>query len=112
MAKTRRKVVGSIYNPPTDENGEVKLDKFGNPQTAYIKLRGDAVRSDLIKALMSADEKKGLSLRLESKKMQLESLEKAVAAGKIAGENAQKAKERIMNIPDFIKFEIVLIESV
>lgn len=51
----------------------------------------------------------GQYLSVESKKFQLESLERAVAANKISPENAQKARERIEKIPDFVLSEVILV---
>lgn len=94
--KYSRKTVGSVF----------KSKEAGDPD--YIKLRGDT-GEDLIKALASMDRTKGLSLRLESKKFQLESLDEAVAAGKLPAETGDKVRERINKIPDYVRFEIVLL---
>lgn len=99
MAKYSRKTVGSI----------VKSKEEGKPD--YIKLRGDTSEA-LIKALLKVqDPKKGLMLNLESKKFQMDSLNSAIEAGKLKGEGATKAMERVTNIPDWVRFEIVLVEK-
>jgi len=98
MAKYSRKTVGSVCK---------------NKDTAkpdYITLRGGTAEV-LAKALMKLDKDNNLNLNLESKKFQLESLEQAVSAGKLSGENAEKARERINKIPDWVRFEIVLVEK-
>lgn len=97
MAKYTRRVVGSV----------VKAKEAGKGD--YIKLRGDNA-DVLMKALARATKEKGLALSLESKKTQLESLEKAVSENKLSEENAEKARERINKIPDYVRFEIVLLE--
>ena len=51
----------------------------------------------------------GQYLSVESKKFQLESLERAVAANKISPENAEKARERIEKIPDWVLGEVILV---
>lgn len=93
----QRKTVGSI----------LKSKETGKPD--YLKLRAD-MKDTLLKAVAGMGEK-GLALRLESKKQQLESLEGAVAAGKLSGDNAEKARERINKIPDFVRFEVILLEE-
>lgn len=87
MSKTKRKVIGSVC----------KSKEASRPD--YIKIREDVVL------------KKNQSLRLESKKFQLESLEGARSAGKISEELSEKIKERIDNIPDWVRFEIVALET-
>lgn len=53
----------------------------------------------------------GQTLSVESKAYQLKSLEAAVAAGKLSEENAEKARERINKIPDFILGEVILVSK-
>lgn len=81
--KLKRQVVGSVY-------------KAKDPaQVDYIKMReGDKY------------------YRLESPKYQLDQLEKAVAAGKLTEDIAEKVRERISKIPEYVRFELVeLIEK-
>lgn len=87
MAKAKRSVVGSVC----------KSKDSGKPD--YIKVRDD----------MSL--RKGQILRLESKKYQLDSLQNAVTAGKLSSELGEKIRERIEKIPDWVRFEIVAVES-
>lgn len=87
MAKTKRSVVGSVC----------KSKDSGKPD--YIKIRDE----------MSL--KKGQILRLESKKFQLDSLQNAVTAGKLSGDLSEKIKERIEKIPEWVRFEIVALET-
>lgn len=94
--KYSRKTVGSVF----------KSKEVGDAD--YIKLRGDT-GEDLAKALLNMDRTKGLNLRLESKKFQLESLDTAVVEGKLKEEMAEKIRERINKIPDYVRFEIVLL---
>lgn len=51
----------------------------------------------------------GQYLQVESKKFQLESLDRAEAAGKLNAENAAKIRERIEKIPDFVLSEVILV---
>lgn len=88
MAKSKRSVVGSVC----------KSKDSGKPD--YIKVRDDLSL------------RKGQILRLESKKYQLESLQGAVSAGKLSSELGEKIRERIEKIPDWVRFEIVAVESV
>ena len=84
--KTKRRVVGSV----------VKARDGG---ADYIKIREDLVL------------KQGQTLRLESAKQQLESLESAVSAGKLSEEMADKVRDRISKIPDFVRFEIIMLSQ-
>lgn len=81
--KYRRRVIGSV------------LRSKDNPKDMYIKLREDVVL------------KAGEIVRLESKKQQLESLEAAVAAGKIGEEFAASRRAAIERIPDFVVSELI-----
>lgn len=87
MAKWKRNTVGSVLKP-----------KDGNAGGDYIKFSKDVVF------------KAGTTLKLESKKQQLENLQAAVAAGKLSAENGEAAKDRLDKIPDFVRFEIVHLE--
>lgn len=49
-------------------------------------------------------------VRVESKKYQLQSLEAAVAAGKLSGDIAESIKERIENIPDWVLGEVIQLQ--
>jgi hypothetical protein len=99
MAKSKRTVVGSVC----------KSKDAGKPD--YLVLRGNTAE-DLARVLMKADKSKGVSLKLESKKFQMDSLDQAVSSGKLSGDLAEKIKsERIAKIPDWVRFEVVLVES-
>jgi hypothetical protein len=67
--------------------GSVCKSKDGGPD--YIKMRD------------------GKTYRLESAKQQLDSLEKAVAEGKLSPDIGDKVRERIEKIPSWIRFEII-----
>jgi hypothetical protein len=99
MAKSKRTVVGSIC----------KSKDAGKPD--YLVLRGNTT-DQLVKALVKADKSKGLALKLESKKFQMESLEQAVTNGKLSNDLAEKIKsDRIDKIPEWVRFEVVLVET-
>ena len=98
MAKYKRYNVGSV----------LKSKEAG--KNSYLRLGGYNAEA-LMKALAKGDGEKGITLSLESKKSQLTSLEEAVAAGKLSEENAGKARERINKIPDYVLFEVVLVEK-
>jgi hypothetical protein len=85
MAKFKRTVIGSVVKSKDPSKGD------------YIKVTGSHVLSN------------GQFLNLESKATQLASLEAAIAAGKISGDNAAAAKERINKIPDFVRFQVVAV---
>jgi len=84
MAKKKYRTIGSV----------VKSKDKSSPD--YIKIGRDDV---VLKA--------GSTLQLQSKASQLASLEKAIEAGKISGESAEKARARLEKIPDFVRFEVV-----
>jgi hypothetical protein len=87
MAKFKRTVIGSIVKSKDPGKGD------------YLKVSGSHVLTD------------GQFLNLESKASQLASLEAAIAAGKISGDNANGAKERINKIPDFVRFQVVAVSK-
>lgn len=87
MAKSRRRTIASVIK---------SMDK---DKPDYIKVRDDVVL------------KKGQYLNLESKAYQLASLDAAVAAGKLSEAGAAMARERMNKIPDFVRFEIVMVEK-
>lgn len=87
MAKYKRTVVGSV----------VKSKEAGKPD--YIKVNGTHVLTD------------GQYLNLESKANQLASLEEALKNGKLSGEAADQARERINKIPEFVRFQIVAVSK-
>lgn len=53
----------------------------------------------------------GQVIRVESAKFQLESLERAVAEGKLSGDLAEKVRERIQKIPDWVIGEAVVFDD-
>ena len=55
--------------------------------------------------------KEGDIVRVENKKYQLQSLEGALSAGKLNGEVAEKVKERINKIPEYVIAELVVLKS-
>jgi hypothetical protein len=71
----------------------LKSREEGKPD--YIKIDTDIVL------------KKGDSLSLESKKSKLASLEKNIENGKLSGDLADKIREGIEKMPEFVRFEIV-----
>jgi hypothetical protein len=87
MAKLKREVVGSFLKAKDDG------------KAPYIKFKTDVTFTN------------GSMVRVENKKFQLASLEAAVSAGKLNGEIAEKAKERINKIPDFVLGELVILRE-
>jgi hypothetical protein len=86
-SKLKREVVGSFLKSKDDN------------KPPYLKFRSAVTL------------KEGDMIRVENKKFQLQSLQGAVTAGKISGEIAEKAKERIEKIPDFVIAELVVLRS-
>ena len=68
-------------------------------------------KSDYIKIKDDVTFKRGDTLQLESAQSQLASLESAVQSGKLSGELAEKIRERIQKIPDFVRFDIVQVSK-
>lgn len=85
MAK-KRKVIGSVVK-----------GKDGKPD--YIKISQDVTL------------KAGQFVNLESKKSQLESVEKAEAEGKLSAEVAAKVRAAVEKIPDFVRFNLSITEG-
>lgn len=82
----RRLTVGSIIK------GQIK---DGVKQQDYIKMSYDI------------NLKKGEYLQLKSKEQQLQDLDEGVNAGRLSEESADKIRERVQKIPDFVRFELV-----
>lgn len=87
MAKTKRQTIGSVY-------------------------KGKDGRPDYIKVSRDVSLKKGTYLNLESKAAQLASIESALDEGRVSEETANKVRERLESIPDYVRFEIVQVEKV
>lgn len=87
MAKLKREVVGSF------------LKAKDNGKAPYIKFKNDVTFN------------KGDMIRVENKKFQLTSLDAAVQAGKLTGDIAEQARERINKIPDFVLGELVILRE-
>lgn len=86
MAK-RKVFIGDIVKGKKDEaTGVTKPD--------YLKVRGDHTLRD------------GQYLNLESKKQQLDSLNEAVAKGRLSAEVAEEIKAKIEKTPDFVRFAV------
>ena len=85
-AKKKRKVVGSFY----------KSKEADRPP--YLKMKESVTLA------------KDSVVRVESKKFQLESLERAVSSGKLSGELVEKIRDRIDAIPDFVLGELIVLE--
>lgn len=67
----------------------------------------DPTQPDYIKINTDVVLKKGDILNLESKKSKLASLEKNIENGKLSGDLADKIREGIEKMPEFIRFSIV-----
>ena len=81
-------------------------NKLKRNQVGSVCKSKDAGQPDYIKM------RDGKTYRLESAKFQLESLNKAVEAGKLSEDVASQIRERIQKIPDWVRFEIVeLVEA-
>lgn len=86
-----RRTIGKVLKGKKLEDGTTSPD--------YIQ-----IRSDLTEPVVLTP---GTYLNLESKASQLASLGNAITSGRISEENAEKVRERLNKIPDFVRFEIV-----
>lgn len=82
--------------------GQVYKSKDPN-KSNYIKI--DLLGKD------SVTLKHGQYVQVESKAYQLKSLDAAVEAGRMSAENAEKAKERVNKMPDFVLGELILLSE-
>lgn len=80
---------------------------YKRSQVGSVLKSKDASQPDYIKISEDIVLKKGDILNLESKKSQLASLEKNVENGKLSGDVADKIRENIEKMPDFVRFNIV-----
>lgn len=81
MAKYKRRVVGSVLKSKED----------GKPN--YIKIKEDVPA--------------GTVLSVESKKTQLDSLERAFSEGKLTEEIVVKRREQLSKMPDWVVADLV-----
>lgn len=68
----------------------------------------EAGKPDYIKIDQDVTFVKGDFINLESKASRQKSLQEAIEAGRIGGENAEKAQASIDKMPDWIRFEMVI----
>lgn len=71
----------------------------------------DPTQTDYIKIDADISLKKGDTLSLESKKSKMASLEKNIENGKLSGELADKIREGIEKMPEFVRFEIIKVSK-
>lgn len=86
--KKKRIVVGSLIQASAEDKAK------GLPN--YIKIKADITLTA------------GECIRAESKKFQLESLEKAVTDKKLDPEYGESVKERINKMPDWVIAELIV----
>lgn len=80
---------------------------YKRKQIGAVLKSKDPAQPDYIKINEDVVLKKGDILNLESKKSKLASLEKNIENGKLSGDLADKIREGIEKMPEFIRFEIV-----
>lgn len=86
--------------------GKLKREVVGS----FLKSKDDS-KPPYLKFRSAMTLKEGEVIRVENKKFQLQSLETAINAGKLNGEIAEKAKERINKIPEFVIAELVVLKN-
>jgi len=102
MAK--RVKVGSV------NKSKVVDEKTGKPRPDYIQISPFEVKVlKGILAKLGPEEK--LYINLESKASQMASLDAAVEAGKLDATYAEKQKGYVEKIPDFIRFELIVLDK-
>ena len=99
MAKFKKTVIGSVLK---SQNGG--LD--------YVKIR-PTVRGEDGKVVVLEDItlKSGTTLSLENKASKIQSAKKALEEGKLSEETVEKIIAQAEQMPDFVRFEIVLLEK-
>lgn len=80
---------------------------YKRTQVGSVLKSKDTSQPDYIKINADVTLKKGDILNLESKKSKLASLDKNIENGKLSGDLADKIREGIEKMPDFVRFEIV-----
>ncbi len=80
---------------------------YKRKQIGSVLKSKDVSQPDYIKITEDIVLKKGDILNLESKKSKLASLDKNIENGKLSGDLADKIREGIEKMPDFVRFEIV-----
>lgn len=80
---------------------------YKRKQIGSVLKSKDVSQPDYIKITEDIVLKKGDILNLESKKSKLASLDKNIENGKLSGDLADKIREVIEKMPDFVRFEIV-----
>lgn len=85
-----RRTIGSILKPSAETLAK-------NPKAGrYIKINEDVVLS------------KGTIINLESKQSKIESLQAALASGKLSEEYVEKLIAQAEKMPDFVAFDLVV----
>ena len=82
--------------------------KLGQVYKSKDPLKSNYIKIDL-KGKDSVTLKHGQYIQVESKAYQLASLGRAVEAGRLTGEQADQASERINKMPDFVLGELILL---
>lgn len=84
-----------------------KRTKIGSVLKSKVEDGDTSPKPDYIKIDTDVMLKKGDTLSLESKKSKLASLEKNIENGKLSGDLADKIREGIEKMPEFVRFEII-----
>lgn len=99
----RRIKVGSVNKGKVDE-------KTKKAKADYIQMNPFQVKA-LREVLAGLGKDDSLYINLESKASQLASLDAAVANGKLDEEYAEKQKGFVEKIPDFVRFELIVVSK-
>lgn len=75
-------------------------------------VKGKDGKPDYIKITNDVNLKKGQYVNLESAKSQIESLKKALSEGKLSEEVATKMMDNANKTPDWVRFNLVVVEEV
>lgn len=86
------------------------MGKYKRNVVGSVMKSQDAGRPDYIKFSQDVSFHKGDYLSLESQKFQLDSLESAQTSGKLSAELADKIRDRLNKMPEFVRFELVKLE--
>lgn len=97
MAKYKRTKIGSIIKG---------RQEVGEDDQPLVRDGKPVMKPDSFKVYGNHTLVDGEYLNLESKDTQLKNVAKGELSGKLKGEVLTKIKERVNNIPDFVRFEV------
>lgn len=83
------------------------MSKFNRQEVGSILKSKDTSKPDYVKIKNDILLKAGDILNLESKASRLAGVDKAVESGKLTEDKAEEIREKINNMPDYVRFNII-----